>query len=517
MAQDTTPAIIVYQGDGSNSVFSIPFDKGYYGEVKVLFVRRGLADYTYYPDTYVVNGRLYAWTHGTTRVFTHTPRPAVGAVIYTDEDIAPVTAITVTDLSDNSTVYTRSAEDDILIRGLYAWKNSGVILYTNTRTPTLSSLLYDDHWQQQTQLSITELSHITVSAIDGQTVTVDGVVYARAVQHDISNNLLLTWTGETLQLGDFICIIRDTERGQPYELPNNQKHIERALDNLERQIQEVKDATDNALKIDPSYDIPDSHKLDPIAWLATIVRSVDTSVRALRYANGWLDYSLDDPNIAEGEKTWTHAISTSNIKSFRYEVRPDEESGESLYYLYYTDANDAEHLVNLPISLVEKAIENAEEALAATVELDRRLTIAEEEIAEIIAGGNIDNITIQPNEDNKWEVQAVRNQNTEEDATNPIYDWVGTQEEYVTQDVANLHPDWLCFITDDMVPTGGTYVFEQGEAATTWYITHNLNKYPSVTVVDSAGTTIDCTVIYINSSECELRFNAAFKGTAYLN
>lgn len=62
-----------------------------------------------------------------------------------------------------------------------------------------------------------------------------------------------------------------------------------------------------------------------------------------------------------------------------------------------------------------------------------------------------------------------------------------------------------------------TFVFEQGEAAATWYITHNLNKNPSVTVVDSAGTVVDCTVIYINSNECELRFNAAFKGSAYLN
>ncbi len=70
----------------------------------------------------------------------------------------------------------------------------------------------------------------------------------------------------------------------------------------------------------------------------------------------------------------------------------------------------------------------------------------------------------------------------------------------------------------DVIRKGSAmFVFEQGAAATTWTITHNLDKYPSVTIVDSAGTIVDCTVIYLNSNTCEVRFSAAFKGTAYLN
>lgn len=137
-------------------------------------------------------------------------------------------------------------------------------------------------------------------------------------------------------------------------------------------------------------------------------------------------------------------------------------------------------------------------------------------VESVIAGG-IDEITINTNNENKMQAIGLINKNTAQSATNPVYDWVGTQEEYVDQNVAELHPDWVCFITDDAYDPQSTYVFEQGEAATTWNIVHNLNKYPSVTVVDSAGTTIDCTVIYINSNQCELRFNAAFKGNAYLN
>lgn len=294
MAQDTTPAIIVYQGDGSNTVFSVPFDKGYYGEVKVLFVRRGLADYTYFPNTYTVSGRLYAWANGGSKIYTHTPNPAVGAPTYNSHDVEQAN---------------------------------------------------------------------TVAAIAGQTITVDSTVYSRAVQHDIMNNLLLTWTGTTLAVGDFICIARDTQRGQPYELPNNQKHIEMALDNLERQIQEVKDATDNALLVDPSHTIADSHKMAPVDWMKSIIRCMDFSVRALRYANGWLDYSLDDPNIADGSKTWVHLLNADNIKNVR--ERSDVVDGETIYWTEYQSSDGTwRTLSNAPYweSRIQYAVDTAEEA-----------------------------------------------------------------------------------------------------------------------------------------------------------
>ena len=169
------------------------------------------------------------------------------------------------------------------------------------------------------------------------------------------------------------------------------------------------------------------------------------------------------------------------------------------------------------IETANDAKETADDAMELAESFDARITQNTEDIQSIIEGGNIDEVTIQPNANNKWEVQAVKNRNTASGATQPVYDWVGTQAEYIDQDIASQHPDWLCYITDDMFNPGSTFVFEQGDAAVTWYVTHNLNKYPSVTVVDSAGTMIDCTVIYINSNECELRFNAAFKGTAYLN
>lgn len=40
------------------------------------------------------------------------------------------------------------------------------------------------------------------------------------------------------------------------------------------------------------------------------------------------------------------------------------------------------------------------------------------------------------------------------DGADITYDWVGTLAEYNTQQIATLHPDWLCFITDDVSNSG---------------------------------------------------------------
>lgn len=62
-----------------------------------------------------------------------------------------------------------------------------------------------------------------------------------------------------------------------------------------------------------------------------------------------------------------------------------------------------------------------------------------------------------------------------------------------------------------------TYVFEQNSAAAVWSITHNLGKYPSVSVVDSAGTVCVGEVTYIDENSLICTFTAPFSGKAYLN
>jgi len=61
------------------------------------------------------------------------------------------------------------------------------------------------------------------------------------------------------------------------------------------------------------------------------------------------------------------------------------------------------------------------------------------------------------------------------------------------------------------------YVHDQAEAASTWTINHNLGKHPSITVVDTGGNVVVGNYTYTDANTVVAEFNAAFKGTAYLN
>lgn len=65
--------------------------------------------------------------------------------------------------------------------------------------------------------------------------------------------------------------------------------------------------------------------------------------------------------------------------------------------------------------------------------------------------------------------------------------------------------------------TEQTYIFTQLTPDTLWDIIHNLNRYPSVTVVDSGGSEIIPSVIYISGNQVQLHFSNATSGKAYLN
>ena len=67
-----------------------------------------------------------------------------------------------------------------------------------------------------------------------------------------------------------------------------------------------------------------------------------------------------------------------------------------------------------------------------------------------------------------------------------------------------------------------TYTHNQNTTSNTWTITHNLNRFPSVTVVDSADTVVQGTVVYNSNKQLTITFFSggsalAFQGKAYLN
>ena len=74
-------------------------------------------------------------------------------------------------------------------------------------------------------------------------------------------------------------------------------------------------------------------------------------------------------------------------------------------------------------------------------------------------------------------------------------------------------------VTGVIASTSGdkNYVHDQSSASTTWSVTHNLNKRPAVSVVDSAGTQRICDVQYVSDNEVTLNFDDSTAGKAYFN
>ena len=64
-----------------------------------------------------------------------------------------------------------------------------------------------------------------------------------------------------------------------------------------------------------------------------------------------------------------------------------------------------------------------------------------------------DNTTTSVNASNKMQALGTVNKNSSDSST-IVFDWIGTTQQYSDQQIATAHPDWLCFITDDV--SGGS-------------------------------------------------------------
>lgn len=71
--------------------------------------------------------------------------------------------------------------------------------------------------------------------------------------------------------------------------------------------------------------------------------------------------------------------------------------------------------------------------------------------------------------------------------------------------------------SSERLPSDKHYMHRQDSASATWIINHNLDKYPSVSVVDSAGNVVVGEIAYNNTNQLTVKFTAAFSGKAYLN
>ncbi len=88
---------------------------------------------------------------------------------------------------------------------------------------------------------------------------------------------------------------------------------------------------------------------------------------------------------------------------------------------------------------------------------------------------------------------------------------------YVTGNATLQALQYYSIQIDEVEGFDSHFEFIQGVPATTWDITHNLDKFPSITVVDTADTTVIGSYEYVTKDRVVLNFSDAFAGKAFLN
>lgn len=80
--------------------------------------------------------------------------------------------------------------------------------------------------------------------------------------------------------------------------------------------------------------------------------------------------------------------------------------------------------------------------------------------------------------------------------------------------------DNLQFVTKEekeKIKKSDIYEHHQIASTSTWEIVHNMGKFPSVTILDSAGTMVIGDVTYENENKVIVKFSSSFSGRALLN
>lgn len=78
-------------------------------------------------------------------------------------------------------------------------------------------------------------------------------------------------------------------------------------------------------------------------------------------------------------------------------------------------------------------------------------------------------------------------------------------------------PTEISVVVTGRIQSDKNYVHTQTEASSTWTISHSLNKYPAVEVVDTAHDIIVGEVSYDSLSQITITFVSSITGKAFLN
>jgi hypothetical protein len=61
------------------------------------------------------------------------------------------------------------------------------------------------------------------------------------------------------------------------------------------------------------------------------------------------------------------------------------------------------------------------------------------------------------------------------------------------------------------------FVFDQQVASAVWVVVHNMGKFPSVSIVDTANDQVEAEVKYNSNNQLTITFTAPIAGKAYIN
>ena len=85
------------------------------------------------------------------------------------------------------------------------------------------------------------------------------------------------------------------------------------------------------------------------------------------------------------------------------------------------------------------------------------------------------------------------------------------------QEIAT-HTEQIEELTEEILENADkNYIHKQQVASSLWTVVHNLGKFPSITVVDSAGTVVTGEIVLQTTEQAVISFNGAFSGKAYCN
>jgi hypothetical protein len=97
-----------------------------------------------------------------------------------------------------------------------------------------------------------------------------------------------------------------------------------------------------------------------------------------------------------------------------------------------------------------------------------------------------------------------------------VYDHGATEEEdrnkVLGSNAETGLPEWIAKDSLDK-----SYTHYQGVPEAVWNVSHNLNKYPSVTIIDTSGNEMEGEIEYTDNNNLVLTFSAPFSGVAFLN